>query len=525
MNTSANIDITTDGASEAAAGLDQVANGFDKVGRQHNELKNKFQERFQHIGLQIFAGEALQAAGAGTEARAVVNVLNTGLTTLIGGAVGAASGIMIAVTALTALAGIISKVIEHQHKLSEETKRQITENEALIKSYEKSSDTLKTYAENVAKMPGYIRQWGEAERELSELTLKRQGALLMETVTSLNFKIAKQQQEIDATKADIATRQEWLRVNAAQIAADKNYADNTGNSVSIVTALTKKLGEQEMAMQRDSAMLKKATADLSALHHGYASAGDAAERLSAAAKSQGEAASKAAQEAADAETARYQSWAEQHAKQMQALQKEVNDEAELETKRYQHWAELREKQKTLNHEMLSIEKDAYNTIVGEQSKAFAKMIVDGESFSNVTKNMWKDLARQVIAQIEAMIVKYTVLMALTGGTGTFGGGSVLGKVFGMAEGGSVMVNKPTIFLAGEAGQPEIATFTPLSKMGGASIGSPRYLGSDETKGSLTIGSIITNINGITDPSAIAAKVGDAIVTRIRSRGDLNFVRA
>jgi hypothetical protein len=383
---------------------------------------------------------------------------------------------------------------------------------------------MKTYSESTANIPGYIKEWAKAEKEMNEQTLAHQNALMLENIAVMNQRLAKQQQAMDETKADITTREAWLKANEKMIAADKNYADNTGNSVKIVDALNRKLKEQQEAFGKTGAELKKAEADVSALHHGYANAADAAEKLSKAAKAQAEAATKASQEEADAETKRFQSWAEQRVKQGEEYQKEVNMEAEEETKRFQHWAELQEKKKTLMHQMTEIEKEGYNTIMQVQSQAFAKMIVDGQSFASATAHLWKDLARQVIAQIEMMIAKYLVLMALTGGTGSFAGGSMMGKVFGMAEGGSVMVNKPTLFLAGEAGQPEVATFTPLSKMGGASIGSPQYMGNNSGS-SMSIGSIVTYVTGVQDPMAIADQVGQAIVSRIRGRGDLNFVRS
>lgn len=93
-------------------------------------------------------------------------------------------------------------------------------------------------------------------------------------------------------------------------------------------------------------------------------------------------------------------------------------------------------------------------------KGVADMILDGKSFSEVMKNIWKDMARAFIEQVAMMIAKWLAFQALKS---AFGGG------FGgfMAEGG--VIREPTLLtglisgtqhIAGEAG-PEAVV--PMSR--------------------------------------------------------------
>jgi len=95
-------------------------------------------------------------------------------------------------------------------------------------------------------------------------------------------------------------------------------------------------------------------------------------------------------------------------------------------------------------------------ISSQFGQGVADMVMEGRRFSDVVKQIWKDLARAVIAEISRMIAKWLMFMALraaTGGAGGFGGF--------MAEGG--IISEPSVItglksgvshIAGEAG-PEV----------------------------------------------------------------------
>lgn len=87
------------------------------------------------------------------------------------------------------------------------------------------------------------------------------------------------------------------------------------------------------------------------------------------------------------------------------------------------------------------------TMMDSFAQSTAKMIVEGGKFSDVLKNMWKQLAEMIIAQILRMIAQWLVWMALTGGAG----GAFAGF---MAEGG--MINEPSVIVGLKSGKRHIA---------------------------------------------------------------------
>lgn len=75
----------------------------------------------------------------------------------------------------------------------------------------------------------------------------------------------------------------------------------------------------------------------------------------------------------------------------------------------------------------------------------ADMIMNGKKFSDVMKAIWQDMARQFIAQVTAMIAKWLILQALTGGSGG------IGRIFGgFASGG--MINEPSVITGMRSGR-------------------------------------------------------------------------
>lgn len=77
----------------------------------------------------------------------------------------------------------------------------------------------------------------------------------------------------------------------------------------------------------------------------------------------------------------------------------------------------------------------------------ADMILDGRKFSDVMKNIWKDLARQIIAQIARMIAKWLIFNALTTGPSR-------GLLSFFQHGG--VISEPSLITGLRSGQQAIA---------------------------------------------------------------------
>lgn len=121
----------------------------------------------------------------------------------------------------------------------------------------------------------------------------------------------------------------------------------------------------------------------------------------------------------------------------------------------------------------------------------AKMIVEGGRFRDVVKDLWKNLAEAVIAQIERMIAEWLILQAMTGGAGG-GLGGVLG---GFATGG--MVNEPSIITGMRSGRSHfVAENGPeMIVPSGGSAGENKPFGPGEGPGGGGGGGVTINISG------------------------------
>lgn len=491
------IHITAVGGEEAAAALGSVDKAMGNIVGTHRTLANAFQERFQHIGLMLFAGDALRASGLGREARMVVSTLNLALTEL-GAAAGLSSGgLMLVVAALSAAVGIGMKVIESHKNQSEELTKLVDSEEKEMKSLNDSIAVIEEYKKKVGEIPPTLEDVLTAKKALREFEAAVEIETLHQQIEATATLVIQEEAERLQIEKNALFVQHLTLAKFALLAISQGLTPAIQALISKHEDFGKILQENAKAMLENNVKLQEAKNRLSELtDKNY----DAAKAIKDREKAVDEEAK--AEEEANKETlkllneAAEQSYAtfEKEQKAHEAMVKKMEDQA----------------------------KSTFNTINNEQSKAFAKMVVEGQSFSQATAHMWRDIAEQVIAQIERMLVEWAIWMAATGGTGVASGGfsGAVGKMLGFASGGEVLVDKPTIMLAGEGGEPELATFTPLSKMGAK--GSSMEGGAGGV--TINIGTIQSNAYGVNDPDQLATDVGQKIVERIRGRGDLNFAR-
>jgi hypothetical protein len=162
--------------------------------------------------------------------------------------------------------------------------------------------------------------------------------------------------------------------------------------------------------------------------------------------------------------------------------------------------QVQEHQKQLNLEAGAAKKVA-DQIGGDFGNAFAKMIVEGKSFSQEITAAFKNMAEQIISDIVRIITEWVILTSLGFPVGGAAGGFM--GAFGFATGGSVMVDQPTLFMAGEAG-PENVSVSPL--------GSPTSGGGGGSGGSIGNVQIVLNVDHIDggDPETTLNNLSDAI---------------
>lgn len=499
-DTNASIYVECVGADEAATSLKSASQGLETITTSSNKLQEAFSKRFEHIGLQVFAGEALRASGVGMETRAVVSTLGLALNTMAASFGAAAVPIFLTVTALVAVGGIIAKIVDHQKSLEEALKKNIESNDKLLKSYQENIKAITDYETQLGHTVPWLDTFKDAQEKAKKATDDATASLYLQQIAIVNSQIVGIKEAISANE-DLTNKIKNHDQSLKAIIPDMKAWD------AATTGLNAKHAELENQLVQTNAKLKDQEANVIALHHGYSNMNDMLKDHTKALKDSAEAAKKAAE----------------------AAQKAQNQQSKEDYEFYRQWSELHNKMtKQATHDYNQIAKtgvDAVNTIEKEQANAFASMLVKGKSFADATAHLWSDMETQIIAAIEEIIVKLTIMYALESAMGLGGLGSIAGKIGGslypgnaafagpQATGGDYMVSQPTLFMAGEAG-PERATFTPLSQMGGGGGGG----------GQNQIGPIQVVVNGVQDPSAIADKVGQAIAMRIRGRGDIAFAR-
>jgi hypothetical protein len=566
----ANINISAVGADEASAALGKVSEGFQGISDEHAKLAGKFGERFQHVGLQLFVGEALKASGVGMETRGVLNILNLAINSF-GLAMGAAVPYIIgAGAALAVLYGLYQKMADATKKRKDELAALLTAQEKEIQSLNTGIATLESYNKTLGYLPETTRKLLEAKKELRDFEAKEEISNLEKQVVAIKKLMAEEENRNTQLKNLAATQNTVTAGSLVGAAATQGLIGIAGQASLKYSDWNKQILENNKAFLENKVQLAEATDRLRELKGGVTETYDA---LAKKAKEAQEAAEKASREQIsaierigkaeevlrDKEAGYLVDAAQQNANSMAEKNRATELWYQKEQQKLQAWYDMQvtfianhikdvtlANEKKMELEALygkaldALEKDRYaKTLTAEKKMwndvkdaaasaidatakkvgdSFAKMLVEGKSFTDSLEHMWRDMAEMFISEIARMMIKYLAFMALTGGNTA----SPMAKMFGFAEGGSMLVTKPTLMLAGEGGQPEVATFTPLSKMQSAGGG----ISQGPSGGSqISIGAIETHVYGVTDPARIADEVGRQIVQRIRGMGEIDFVRA
>ncbi len=487
-----NIVLNAVGGEGAAAQVGMVTKSLQDVENTHDGLKQKFGEKFQHLGLQLFAGEALRANGVGMETRAVVNILGTAMTAM-GGAMGSAIGpIMLVVTALAAVGGIIEKVVKHHKDLAEQLEKT---NKATDDQLHKTNDVIKSiddYAKVAGTIPDYLKRWEDSEKSLQAAQVARQIAGDRAQIASLTELMNQEARRQDQMKEEIGD-QEKLVASLKSMAIDMGTVNA---EVAKLTMMRKAFNDNTIAAAQNKAKIDELIAAVKLLGN---TGTDDISKLTQALKDQQEEEKKAAE----------------------AAQKAQNAQSKADDEFYKHWSETHKATLSLNEELTkkyyedikSMADQAFHGVSNAFASAFVQMAMEGKSFKETLVANFKSLTEQILTDLIRIQIEMAILTAMGGpGAGVVGG-------IHMAEGGSFVVDKPTLFMAGEAGQPEVATFTPFSKLGTGDTSSPGM--GNKSGGGVNIQTININTYEATD----ADKLGRQLVERIRGMGELNFTRS
>ncbi len=495
-----NIILNAQGGDITAAELAKAMQGLKGVTEQSKGMESQFSHRFSHIGLQLFAGEMVRAEGLGRETRQILGLLQTGIFSVAGAFGSAAGPIVLVGSALVALIAIVGRVNE-KHKESYENIQKVMD------ARQKELDGVQKI---VVDLDHYVASGGRltaAQANLLHASQKLADHLRNEQITSLRESIkaieSNRQKIIDHAKAMAAWHQyvqqattvwnflvERIKESLGPLSKVGEFVSKLAHSAEGFLGFGHSakiagddLSKMNTELLKNAQLLAQKKADLEALRRGFTVMGDAA--IQAAQKE-----------------------LEGRKKVETELKKVIDDERAHERASMDSLIEhsIKEHQKS-GKQQEEIYKRVGNTIGTEIGNAYAKMLIEGKDFTQQITEAFRRMAEQIIADLIRIEVEEKVVLALKA-VGAFAGG--------FASGGSVVVDQPTLFMAGEAG-PEIATFTPLGQAGGSSTGG--------TGSTINIGSVNTTVQGANNPDQIARAVGQKIIQEIRGMGQLNFVRS
>lgn len=549
----ANIILNTTGGDDSAAALKKASDGIDNITSSASAMQTKFQERFQHIGLQLFAGQALGSIGLSGEVRQAVMLMNTALTGAEAAAGVASGGLTLLLTALVAVGAAIYEVVEKHKSLLDAIQKTHDAQQAQTKETQSAILALDTYAAAGGRLTPAMESWRDSLTKLNAEQVKLQILTDKASIALLNESIA----QMEASKSSLTAMQS-MELFAATIL--KSVGANQMASTEI-TKVAKSLDDQSLALLKNETEVANLKEEIEALQKGYgatADAGVAGAMKELEGRKKAEAGIKASIDA-------------EHAHERQVMDDRISN--------------FMKGQQTMvkaNEQALQQQERAVKQYATEAGRDFGnlvnKMVFDNETFGQAFKEMMTQLTEQFInwiaiqgakwlveklyetevqqsateaqtasiaggasanveiwtAMTTTMVAEWEILKAAimsnpytaasepaaasatyTADSGVAGGVSSAGRA---AIGGSFFADTPTLALFGEGG-PEMATFTPMSGSGGSS--SSAGGGSGDTYNI----QLVMNANGITDPDTLARVMGQKLSQMIRGQGQISLARS
>ncbi len=514
------------GGDAAAGEIDKASQALNRTTASSAGMEHQFQHKFQHIGLMLFAGDALRASGLGAETRQVIGTMSLALTGAASSFGAAAGPAILFVTALTAVVGIAAKLID-KHK---------EEAEALAKVIETQTKAKATYDEEEKALLRIQAAGGHMTSAMNDL-LKADKAVSDDLKSNLLQSQAKEIEALEKQRTQVGQQQAvhdiWIKAMAVAKASIIELGTVIGNIIlpgldlfaKGVRSLVDHFSSMTSTLGQHITLTGKYKDKFDELTAAIAKAKVAHQQLASGVSSD-------LAKMAQMEEAHKQNFIKNQLsmyKEMQALraadaadQRRVMDNhinAFMKSKQ----EELKAQKKTSEAEEAFVKHFA-DQMASDIGTAVAQSIVEGKNLQDSLTHAFQQMAEQAIENMIRIEIEIAIMRAMgyegpVYGSGGVGGGGGGGGFLGFATGGTMFADKPTLAMFGEAG-PEMATFTPLSSSGNQSGGGGGGGGT-----SIQIGSIQTNVHGVQDPKKIADSVGDLIIQRIRGMGDLNFVRS
>ena len=487
MDATYNIVLTTTGGSESAAEVGKATQALNNVTSASSGLQTKFQERFQHIGLQLFASQALSTIGLSGEVRQAVLLMNTAITGAEAAAGIASGGLTLLITALAAIGVVIYKVVSAHKDLAD----------VLVKQSDADAKALVATEDKIGKLPPQLAALLAAEQRVAQ----DQQSALTEAVK----------------KATVALNE--------QLAAIKANASSVGPLTAVYNALLISLGGTAVGyktltgavyMSQDAFLKTKKAIDdniasqkelqFQATHAGLTAVEYAQKQVEA-------------QQKVDASIAKTAEYTKRQADEAMKASKTTSAAWMMTGKDYDKMTQdIKSSTKSTTKEIVKVWSEGAKQMADTMGAGFYDMLKNGTSFADAMSQQFEKLFEKIMQEILQLIMEWAIFSAMSGMGGSIGAAGLSGLA-GMphfATGGQAFADTPTLALFGEGG-PEVATFTPLS--GGGDMGG----GGGGNGGGTMVNNINVQVTGVIDQSMVN-KIGLQIVQSIRGAGQIGFVR-
>ena len=464
---SQSITLTATGGDASANEIKKSADALNTVTSASSAMQTQFQEKFQHVGLKLFAGDAIKGIGLGGEMRQAITIMNMALSGAEEAAGIASGGFTLLLTALAAVAAIVYKVVSNHKDLID----------TLDKTYETQQKTLDSTNTNVEALQKYASAGGDMTASLSAMLtasealraaqMKQQEATDLQIISTLKSTIAEQEHAIAVTKS--------INLEDLKYLANVRTSQAATQGAELMKKLTDSVAAQTLALDANNVKLQSAQVDYDNLTSGVVTnlktmadaeakhkdavikgiedeikerekAADKADQLQQkmdqnfnkvvsdmASKESGYITNSTNQSTVSAQKKidNILNWQQQ---QEAALQKAYYKEVDIieasvedETKKNEQLSQLsnqfyaaetalnqdaRNKMAAADTKYYDAFKNITTTMSNDIGRSFAQMIVQGKSFSDAMKSMFQDMAIQFIEKVIAMAIEWLALRAV-----------------------------------------------------------------------------------------------------------------
>jgi len=408
---------------------------------QHSDIQEKYSKRFQHVGVEMFGRDLLNAAGVTRDMGPVLMTARLGVEHL-GHAMGGMAGpIGLAVTGLTALVAVILQAREGQKAQAEALAEASRQQMAAIKTTSDLNLRLDEYEETIGRLPDKLLALKAATEQLDRAQRDQVARTMGQQLAAVEAQIASNRELEDG----LSRLAEKYREQASRLSVGTaDYREATR----IANEYERRLSKVRIELDAQRQQFAQLKADIPAIAAGYSSAAEETDRLAQSAQRLADFERMAAESIRDVAEAvdNFQAF-DQTFEDLEADVALANDEMDKflgNIKRQGN--ETESAARGMANEMKSLAR-ASATTAGSMAAAWA-----------TGKQSFVSFARTLAVEMTKLIAQMTILKLLGNSiAGGFAGGFASGAIGGLfggmrAEGGDTEAGKA--YWVGEDG-PEL----------------------------------------------------------------------